>query len=122
MRSALAAVSIDSGTVLVLIALLAVPFAAFSFSRAGAAYRSIGRGPMAIDDDLPAPRHASAPEPGADPAIQMAEVRQMLQARADRLQRRGEAAIDVEAETARLLEPADEAEIRRQLSDLIGSP
>jgi hypothetical protein len=128
MPSTLAAMGIDSGTVLMLIALVAIPFAAFSFSRAEEAYRSIGRGALAIDDDLPAPRYLRQPEPAPDPALQAAEVRQMLEAKASRLQRRGEASIDVEAETTRLLAPAGEelgaeerqdAELRAEVRQLV---
>jgi hypothetical protein len=109
MPAAMGAVAIDSGTVLVLIALIAVPFAAFSFSRAEQAYRSIGKGGLSIDQDLPVPRYMRRPEQAIDPSIQAAEVRQMLEAKASRLERRGEAAIDIEAEAARLLASADEA-------------
>ncbi len=101
------AIAIDSGTVLVAIVLVAIPFAAVAFSRAGEAYRSIGRGAMAIDDDLPPSRHLGHADPPVDPAIQAAEIRQMLEAKAERLRRRGEAPIDVPSEAARLLsEPA----------------
>jgi hypothetical protein len=103
MPSAMGLVAIDNGTVLVLIALIAIPFAALSFSRAGEAYRSIGRGALAIDDDLPVPRYMQRPEQAIDPAIQAAEIRQMLEAKASRLRQHGEAPIDVRAETARLL-------------------
>jgi hypothetical protein len=118
------AIGIGSGTVLVLIVLVAVPFAAVSFARAGEAYRSIGRGGLAIDDDLPIPRHLRGPDGPVDPAIQAAEVRQMLEARADRLSRRGEAPIDVPAEAARLLsEPPSpggpEADLRSEVRQLV---
>jgi hypothetical protein len=128
MPSTLAAVGIDSGTVLMLIAVVAVPFAAFSFSRAEEAYRSIGRGALAIDDDLPLPRYMRQHEQPLDPALQAAEVRQMLEAKASRLQRRGEDPIDVEAETTRLLTPAEEqlgagarqdAELRAEVRQLV---
>jgi hypothetical protein len=128
MPSALGSVAIDSGTVLVLIALVAIPFAAFSFSRAGEAYRSIGRGALAIDDDLPVPRYMQRPDQALDPAMQAAEIRQMLEAKASRLERHGEAPIDVEAETTRLLEPASaapsagsrqQAELRAEVRQLI---
>jgi hypothetical protein len=105
MPFAIGSVAIDSGTVLVLISLLAIPFAALSFSRSGEVYRSIGKGGMAIDQDLPERR----PGAGTDPAIQAAEVRQMLEAKSTRLRRRGEAPIDVDAEAARLLAPPDAA-------------
>jgi len=109
MPEAVGAVSIDNGTILVLIALIAIPFAAFSFSRAEEAYRSIGKGALSIDDDLPVPRYMRSPELAVDPAIQAAEVRQMLEAKAGRLQRRGEKPIDVDAEATRLLEPTGPA-------------
>lgn len=127
MPSALAAVAIDSGTVLVLIALVAVPFAAFAFSRAGDAYRSIGKGALAIDQDLPVPRYVRRPDQAVDPTIQMAEVRQMLEAKAERLRRSGEDPIDVDAEAARLLAPDDgldagarqDAELRAEVRQLV---
>jgi hypothetical protein len=109
MPSAMGAVGIDSGTVLMLIALVAVPFAAFSFSRAGEAYRSIGRGALSIGDDLPVPRYMQRPDQAIDLALQAAEVRQMLAAKAGRQEQRGEQTIDVEAEAERLLAPPDDA-------------
>lgn len=122
------AIAIDSGTVLMLIALVAVPFAAFSFSRAEEAYRSIGRGALAIDDDLPVPRYMRAPDRAIDLAVQAAEVRQMLEAKASRQERRGERALDVEVEATRLLAPADgtpstgarqDAELRTEVRQLV---
>ncbi|HYJ22420.1 MAG TPA: hypothetical protein VEW07_10395 [Solirubrobacterales bacterium] len=109
MPSAIGAVAIDSGTVLMLIALVAVPFAAFSFSRAKDAYRSIGRGAFSIDDDLPVPRYMQRPDQAIDLAVQAAEVRQMLEAKANRQEERGEETLDVDVEASRLLEPPDEA-------------
>jgi leucyl aminopeptidase (aminopeptidase T) len=120
----------DNGTVLMLISLLAIPFAAITFSRAGEAYRSIGRGALAMDRDLPLPRYLRRPEQAVDPAIQAAEVRQMLEAKASRRQRHGEAPIDVEAEATRLLAPAAEApsagarqqaELRTEVRRLVAS-
>jgi hypothetical protein len=130
MPLATGAIAIDSGGVLVLIALVAIPFAAFSFSRVGEVYRSIGKGPMAIDQDLPPPRYAKGPEPAVDQAVQRAEVRQMLEAKANRLQARGEAPIDIEAEAERLLAPppmppgagaGEEDELRAEVRQLVVS-
>jgi len=106
------------------IALLAVPFAAITFSRSGEAYRSIGKGALAIDEDLPVPRYLRRPDQPVDPAIQAAEVRQMLEAKADRLRRHGEAPIDVPAEAARLLAaspapPGQQAELRAEIRQLV---
>jgi hypothetical protein len=97
--------AIDNGTVLALITVIVLPVAAVAFARSGSLWREIGRGPFAIDQDLP-PRAGGRPAAPVDPAIQAAEARQMLQARSYRLQRRGEAPLDVEAEVRELLETA----------------
>lgn len=61
-----------------------------------------------------------------DPAIQAAEVRQMLAAKAERQKVRGEPVLDVEAESARLLAVADKApsaardeELRAEVRQLV---
>jgi hypothetical protein len=117
MPTAIGAVAINSGTVLMLIALIAVPFAAFSFSRAEEAYRAIGKGALAIDDDLPVPRYMRPPDRAIDLAVQTAEVRQMLEAKANRQTQRGEQALDVEGEATRLLAPPPEAPARGARQD-----
>jgi hypothetical protein len=128
MPFATGAVAIDSGTVLVLIVLITIPIAAISFSRVGEVYRSIGKGGLAIDEDLPVAPGGRGSAQAVDPAIQEAEVRQMLEAKASRLRQRGEAPIDVEAEAARLLAPADgalgaaariDAELRAEVRHLV---
>jgi hypothetical protein len=87
---------------------VAAPLAGLLFRRVGGNWDSIGKGPFAIEQQLPTvPRYfGRAPAP-VDPAIQAAEVRQMLEAKASRLQRRGEVPIDVEAEATRLLAPGE---------------
>ena len=72
---------------------------------------AIGGGPFAIQQPSPlgSGRRGGPPGEPLDPAIQAAEVRQMLEAKASRLRRRGEDPIDVEAETTRLLASEDEA-------------
>jgi hypothetical protein len=117
-------IAVDNGTVLMLISLLAIPFAALTFSRAGEIYRSIDKGAMTIGPDLALPRYLRRPQPAIDPAIQAAEVRQMLEAKSEFLQRRGERALDVGAETERLLEaPAVEKTqrgmLRGEVRDLV---
>jgi hypothetical protein len=128
MAFAIGAVAIDSGTVLVLIVLITIPIAAISFSRVGEVYRSIGKGGLAIDEDLPVAPGGRGPAAPVDPAVQAAEVRQMLEAKANRLRQRGEAPIDVEAEATRLLAPADgapgdgarmDAELRAEVRRLV---
>src|ERR1700753_2652293 len=99
--------AIDAGTVLILITLVVLPIATIAFARSGPLWRSSGRGPLAIDEDLP-PRGSRGPSAPVDPAIQAAEARQMLEAKSFRRERRGEGSLDVEAEVARALEPQRE--------------
>ncbi|HEX5928949.1 MAG TPA: hypothetical protein VFY48_06115 [Solirubrobacterales bacterium] len=106
---------------------VAAPLAGLLFRRVAGGWDSLGKGPLAIDQDLPLPHYLRSPERAIDPAIQAAEVRQMLEAKAHRLQRRGEAPIDVEAEATRLLEPPRErsasarqdAELRAEVRQLV---
>jgi len=72
-------------------------------SGAGSAYDEIGRGGISREDDY---NRTSAPAPQASAATQAElelEIRQMLGARSERLVRRGEPALDIDAELARLL-------------------
>jgi hypothetical protein len=123
MAVALAAIQLQSGYVLAAITLLALPIAAIAFARSGPAWRSIGKGPLSIEQELPPPRLGGG-EPPVDAAAQAAETRQMVEAKSFRRQRRGEAALDVEAEVARLLESpvaaagADEA-LRAEVRELV---
>jgi hypothetical protein len=117
-----AAIGIDTGTVLALIAVVTLPIAAIAFARSGPAWRSIGKGPLAIEQDLPPQRSArNAP---VSKALQAAEARQMLEAKSYRRQRRGEPPLDVEAEVKRLLDssatPASpDAELRDEVRRLV---
>jgi hypothetical protein len=90
------------------VALSIVMSLVFLFSR-GSAYDQIGGSELAPErdpgDELPTPPPGST----AAQAEQEMEIRQMLRARSDRLARRGEPALDIEAEVARLLAPAQRA-------------
>jgi hypothetical protein len=120
----LAATAVDNGTVLMLITLVVVPVAAVAFARSGKAWRDIGRGPFAIDQDLPPIKGMRLASP-VDPALQEAEAKQMLEAKSYRRQRRGEAALDVEAEVRRALDspkevsPGIRAELRGEIRQLV---
>jgi hypothetical protein len=117
----------QKGGVLLVIAAVAAPIAAVMFARSAKSWRSLGGGPFAIvaEDRRPA-RPGAAPQ-AVDPAIQAAEVRQMLQAKSERRQRRGEAPLDVEAEADRLLaaaqapspQAAADAELRAEVRQLV---
>jgi hypothetical protein len=120
-------VAIDEGTVLVLITLVVAPIAAIAFARSGPAWGSIGKGPLSIEPEEPRSAPRGAPPAPVDPAVQAAEVRQMLAAKAERQRRRGETPLDVEAETGRLLasveaaveEDAMAAELRTEVRQLV---
>jgi hypothetical protein len=105
MPSALGAIAIDSGTVLILITLLVTPIAAIAFARSGPAWNSIGKGPLAMEK--PAPEAESSAE--QDDAQLRLEVRQLVEAGNERRARHGEPPLDVGEET------------ERRLADLIGS-
>jgi hypothetical protein len=97
------ATAVSNGEVIILVVLVAAPIAAIAFAGAGAVYREIGKGAFAMDHD----KAASGPDlsTGAGRAIQQAEVRQMLEAKAYRQRQRGEEPLDVEAEMKRVLAP-----------------
>jgi hypothetical protein len=107
MAAPLAATDVDHGTVLILITLVVLPIAAVAFARSGQAWRSIGRGPYAIDPDLPPRSVRPMPSP-VSRATREVEVRQMVEAKAYWRTRRGEEPLDVEAE------------VERRVADLIG--
>jgi hypothetical protein len=111
-----------NGTVLVLITILVLPVAAIAFARSGGAWRQIGKGDFAIEQE-PAPRPS---EPArVDRAIQEAEARQMLEAMSYRRQRAGHAPLDVDSELRKLLDggedrpPSVDEELREEVRRLV---
>ena len=116
----------EKGLILLAISGIAAPVAGYLFHRSAEAWRSFGKGPFAINSEvLPSPRAAPAP---LDPAMQAAEVRQMLEAKSERRRQRGEPPLDVETETERLLagdggklrgEEAMDAELRAEVRQLV---
>lgn len=93
--------SLDSGTALIIIAVIAIPIAIAAFVLgAGNALKQIGKGVFAIEQELPGA--GTAPKP-VSPAVREAEIRQMLEARSYRSEARGEGPIDVDAEMGKLL-------------------
>jgi hypothetical protein len=103
MEVALAMTAVQKGAVVLLFTGVAAPLLGIVLKRVGGGWDSYGRGPFALLVDRPTPRPSAGPAPPVDPAIQAAEVRQMLEAKSARRQRRGEAPLDVEGEAARLL-------------------
>ncbi len=91
----------DAGLVLIVVAVLAIPFAALAFATAGKALKQIGKGPFAIEQDMPSA--GTGPMRPASRAEREAEIRQMLEARAYRAEQRGGEPVDVDAEMEKLL-------------------
>ena len=81
----------------------------FLLSR-GSMYDHIGQGGLSRDSDQLGGAPPPAPDSPAARAEREQEIRQMLGARNDRLLSRGEPALDVEAEVARLMEPPAQPE------------
>jgi hypothetical protein len=105
MAAAALPMALSSGTVLVLITLFVAPIAAIAFARSGPAWKSIGKGPLALEEPEPG-REA----PGAERERALRdEIRSLVLAANERRTRRGEPPLDVETET------------RRRLADLVGS-
>jgi hypothetical protein len=80
-----------------------------SFLVGGSAYDKIGEGGLSVGDGSPSA--PSEPPPGSPQAQaeREQEIRQMLQARSERLVRGGGQALDIDAELARLAQPAPAA-------------
>jgi hypothetical protein len=95
-------VALDSGTVLIIAALLAIPFAAIAFATgAGKALKEIGKGQFAIEQEFPGAGTGTVRP--ATRAEREAEIRQMLEGRAYRAAARGDKPVDVEKEMKKLL-------------------
>jgi hypothetical protein len=118
-------VDIQAGFVLMLITLIALPVALIAFARSGPLWQSVGKGPFAIEQEIPPPSSLSRPDPPVDRRLQETEARQMLEAKSYRRRRRGEAPLDVEAEVTRLLDapgaagPRIDEKLRAEVRQLV---
>src|ERR1700761_8019717 len=98
-------VETKAAAVLIFTAVVA-PAIGLGLKRLTGGWDSYGGGAFTILRDSPTEKGATGQ--AVDPAIQAAEVRQMLEAKAARREERGEPGIDVEAEATRLLAAAAE--------------
>ncbi len=121
----LALTAVQKGAAVLAFTGLLAPVIGFGLKRVAGGWGSYGGGPFSILSEAPA-RRDSGPAAPVDPAIQAAEVRQLLTAKAERQRRRGEPGLDVEAETARLLAEARDAggagaddELRAEVRQLV---
>ena len=108
------------GTAVIVIGIVAAVAAVLSYIGSGNVYQSIGKGAFALDRE-DAARPGPKPGSAAARAEQAEEVRQMVQARSDRREARGELPLDVDAEVAALLRPAvsDDPELREEVRQLV---
>jgi hypothetical protein len=112
---------VQFGTVLILICAVGALVAVISFWGTSDIYKGLGRsGGLSLDEPggRPAPRAGSA----AAGAEAQEELRQLLEAKSVRRQRRGEAPLDVDAEMAALSKPAStprDAALRDEVRQLV---
>jgi hypothetical protein len=107
------------GIVMIVIVIGASIAAILSYIGSGDVYKSIGKGVFALDgEDVP-----KGPKAGSAAAIaeQADEVRQLVQAKSDRREARGETPLDVEAEVQALLRPptVQDAGLRDEVRQLV---
>lgn len=95
--------AVESGTAIILVAVLVIPIAIYVFSGLfGSAWNEFGKGPLALDG-LPRDEENRPYVPPTSAAEREDDIRQMIQARADRQEARGETPDDVEAEVQKIL-------------------
>jgi hypothetical protein len=94
----------------------------FLFTR-GSTYDEIGQGGLMSGSEGGGGPPPPAPDSPAGRAERELEVRQMLRARSERMVSRGQPALDIEAEVARLLGPAEQsaysAGLREEVRQLV---
>jgi len=123
----LALSAVQKGFVVLAFTGVAAPLIGLLLKRVGGGWETMGGGPFAILNEAPRKRSAGDPAQTVDPAIQAAEVRQMLEAKSQRREQRGEPPLDVAAETERLLAEAEQprgaeamdAELRAEVRQLV---
>jgi hypothetical protein len=105
------------GTVVIVVAVVAVVVAAVSYWGSGRVYRGLGSGGFGMEHD------DRGPTPAAPPQSSEAreEIRQMLEAKSARREARGEPPLDVDAELAELTRgsAADDPGLREEVRQLV---
>ena len=107
------------GIVVIVVGVLAGVAATLSYIGSGRIYRTIGKGAFALDrDDRPRPPAIGS---AAARREQEEEVRQLVQAKSDRREARGEPPLDVEAEVRALLHPTTDIDpqLREEIRQLV---
>jgi len=123
---ALAFTAVQKGAAVLVFTGVAAPLIGLLLRRVSGGWETMGGGPFAILRE-PSTKRPQGSAAKIDPAIQAAEVRQMLEAKSERRRRRGETPLDVETETERLLAAAErprgregiDAELRAEVRQLV---
>ncbi len=95
------------------------------FTRGSSLYDQIGQGGLTISEDQLGSPPGAAPRGSGEVGERELEIRQMLQARSDRLVERGHAPLDIDAELARLEppgvpgEPYQDAAVAAEIRQLV---
>ena len=104
---------------LIIVVAVAIVIACLSYIGTGGIYSGLGRTGLSLDE----PDLRPGPPPGSAAANAEAreEIRQMLEAKSDRMERRGEAPLDIEAEIASLTAPpgGDDPALREEVRQLV---
>ncbi len=97
--------AVSNGDVILIIVFAAIPIAAIAFiANAGNAFKSIGKGGLSVEFESDNPHGLIDSGAGEnEAAVNEAELRQMLEAKAYRQQARGETPLDVDEELAKAL-------------------
>ena len=119
--------AISNGDVILIVVLLAIPIAGISFAiGAGSRFDEIGKGGLSLEFESEAPKGITDSDASQSAEVQDEELRQLLEAKAYRQRNRGEKAIDVEAEMARLkaeteahTASADDRQLREEVRQLV---
>jgi hypothetical protein len=94
---------LTEGDAFLLIALVALPVAAFAFAMVGPALRQLGKGRFSVEFEHDLPQRALT-DSAAENEDRELEIRQLVEAKAFRQAARGERPLDVEAEIEKLLD------------------
>jgi hypothetical protein len=112
------AISVSTGEVILIVVLVAIPVSLLTFVLgAKNALDQIGKGQFAVEFEHDLPQRMTDSDAGSSPAVREAEIRQLLEAKSYRLESRGEAPLDIDAELGKLLAEAPAASLQadRQL-------
>jgi hypothetical protein len=103
-------------TVIWIVCGLGVVIAFVALALTGKTWEEYGKHALLMDTDSPrGPKQGSA----ADLLERDDEIRQLLEARNLRRERRGEAPVDIELELQRLTAPKIDAELRQEIRDMV---